>query len=413
MLSTLDIWSEVGSDDFQLPEVLPEAGTPVADPGQAQVGNGGQDSRSKPGTDAASQVRPSGTGGVASGGGGPSMEDENKTTGTGRGSPKGHKGGKPGDSDKRGIKGGGGDLELPEWLSWIDTALDGAQTGLDVVGMIPGLGEIADGLNGLLSLIRGDYAGAALSFAAMIPFAGWAATAGKFGRKAVGAIAGSSSVVSKYGDDVAQAARKHTKSSDSLETMTGTLDPGDFNSRHIPIENSTLPEYSQMDFANMTDSGYEKFFDVACSPSSGAMVYATAKKGEYENGELRELAKKLAGPDFMKLHEDGVLSSDIAPALRDLGLDASNQSWAPLQSILNLVGNENNPTIAILSVQRQIDLKRHPNAAHSVVVDYITRFDDIDYVAIRDPQKPLGKIAYFVEVDELINKYKGATIINY
>ncbi len=34
---------------------------------------------------------------------------------------------------------------------------------------------------------RGDYAGAALSAAAMIPFAGWGATAGKFGRTAANA----------------------------------------------------------------------------------------------------------------------------------------------------------------------------------------------------------------------------------
>jgi len=63
--------------------------------------------------------------------------------------------------------------------------MNGVQTGLDVVGLIPGAGEIADGANALISLGRGDYKGAALSGAAMIPFAGWGATgaklAGKFG----------------------------------------------------------------------------------------------------------------------------------------------------------------------------------------------------------------------------------------
>lgn len=62
-------------------------------------------------------------------------------------------------------------------------ALDVTQVGLDVVGLVPGLGEIADGANGLISLGRGDYVGAGLSFGAMIPFAGWGATATKFGRK--------------------------------------------------------------------------------------------------------------------------------------------------------------------------------------------------------------------------------------
>lgn len=59
------------------------------------------------------------------------------------------------------------------------------QLALDVVGLIPGLGEIADGLNCVICLARGDYAGAALSAAAMIPFAGWAATGAKVGRKVV------------------------------------------------------------------------------------------------------------------------------------------------------------------------------------------------------------------------------------
>jgi len=61
--------------------------------------------------------------------------------------------------------------------------LDNVQIGLDVVGLAPVVGEIADGINGVISLARGDYVGAALSFAAMIPFAGWGATAGKGARK--------------------------------------------------------------------------------------------------------------------------------------------------------------------------------------------------------------------------------------
>lgn len=65
------------------------------------------------------------------------------------------------------------------WEKWADAT----QTALDVVGLIPGLGEIADGVNGVISLARGNYADAALSFAAMIPFAGSAATAIKLGKK--------------------------------------------------------------------------------------------------------------------------------------------------------------------------------------------------------------------------------------
>ncbi len=55
--------------------------------------------------------------------------------------------------------------------------LDGVQTGLDVLGMIPAFGEISDGINALIYLARGDYLNAGLSAGAMIPFAGWFALA--------------------------------------------------------------------------------------------------------------------------------------------------------------------------------------------------------------------------------------------
>ena len=64
-----------------------------------------------------------------------------------------------------------------------NTILDWIQTGLDVVGLIPGPGEIVDGVNGLISLGRGDYVNAGLSAAAMIPFAGWGSTGGKMALK--------------------------------------------------------------------------------------------------------------------------------------------------------------------------------------------------------------------------------------
>ncbi|MGU2293282.1 hypothetical protein ACSEQ4_30820, partial [Pseudomonas aeruginosa] len=73
-----------------------------------------------------------------------------------------------------------------------DKILDGLQLGLDVVGLIPVVGEIADLANAGISLARGDYAGAALSLVSAIPFAGWLGTAGKaarYGSKAVEATA--------------------------------------------------------------------------------------------------------------------------------------------------------------------------------------------------------------------------------
>lgn len=62
--------------------------------------------------------------------------------------------------------------------------LNGIQTGLDVLGLIPGVGEFFDEANALINTTRGDYVYVGLSAAAYIPFSGWAATVGKLANKA-------------------------------------------------------------------------------------------------------------------------------------------------------------------------------------------------------------------------------------
>ncbi|MCD0488054.1 hypothetical protein LPB86_07425 [Pedobacter sp. MC2016-14] len=63
---------------------------------------------------------------------------------------------------------------------YVRNIADEIQESLDMVGLLPGVGEFADGTSGLISLGRGNYQAAGLSFAAMVPFAGWAATGGKY-----------------------------------------------------------------------------------------------------------------------------------------------------------------------------------------------------------------------------------------
>jgi hypothetical protein len=66
--------------------------------------------------------------------------------------------------------------------------LNWGQTGLDVAGLVPGYGEVADGVNALIYLARGDKGNAALSGLAMVPIFGWSATGGKLGIKGAKAI---------------------------------------------------------------------------------------------------------------------------------------------------------------------------------------------------------------------------------
>lgn len=65
-------------------------------------------------------------------------------------------------------------------MSWSELA----HSVLDVAGMIPGVGEIADVANGLLYLAEGNYVEAGLSLASAIPVAGNAIGAARIARKA-------------------------------------------------------------------------------------------------------------------------------------------------------------------------------------------------------------------------------------
>ena len=86
--------------------------------------------------------------------------------------------------------------------------LDATQTALDVIGLIPVAGEIADVISGTISLARGNYADAAMSFASAIPIVGSFIGGAKIVKKAVKIVdklednRGVYDLVVKHGDDI-------------------------------------------------------------------------------------------------------------------------------------------------------------------------------------------------------------------
>ena len=71
-----------------------------------------------------------------------------------------------------------GNQSLSDWI----------HGGLDVIGLIPVVGEVADGINAIYYLAEGDYVNAGISAASMIPIVGDAAKGGKYAVKAINAI---------------------------------------------------------------------------------------------------------------------------------------------------------------------------------------------------------------------------------
>ncbi len=89
-----------------------------------------------------------------------------------------------------------------EKTSAVGRGMDWLQGGLDVAGMAPAVGIIADALNTAISLGRGNWADAGLSAAAMIPIVGQGATAGKWIKNSL-----------KYSDEAASGLKSLSKSS--------------------------------------------------------------------------------------------------------------------------------------------------------------------------------------------------------
>jgi uncharacterized protein RhaS with RHS repeats len=79
------------------------------------------------------------------------------------------------------------------WSIW-----DIIQTGLDIGGSIPGIGEPLDLINGGISLMRGDYVNAGLSFVSMVPIAG--DIIGKGGKIGGAVVSAGSKVINKGRD---------------------------------------------------------------------------------------------------------------------------------------------------------------------------------------------------------------------
>lgn len=97
-------------------------------------------------------------------------------------------------SENKATEGSGMQSNKPEEKSWGNVIGHGI---LDVVGLVPVVGELADGANAAWYAAEGDYTNAALSAAAMVPFAGWGATGAKLGMKGYKSLSKTAKVVDK------------------------------------------------------------------------------------------------------------------------------------------------------------------------------------------------------------------------
>ncbi|WP_425616806.1 hypothetical protein NA78x_000463 [Anatilimnocola sp. NA78] len=104
--------------------------------------------------------------------------------------------------------------------------LDYMQTGVDVLGLIPVIGDTLDAINGAVYLLRGKPLDAALSAVAVIPIAGSGATLGKAARqyaKYADEIAGQIRVLKEMSEQAGKSGKVVTRSGE-LATQLGKLE---------------------------------------------------------------------------------------------------------------------------------------------------------------------------------------------
>lgn len=151
--------------------------------------------------------------------------------------------------------------------------LDSFQFGLDIAGLIPGFGEIADGVNGAIYTARGDELNAALSFSAMIPVVGMASTGGKLAVKGSKAI-GDAQDPSKVVDNVIDAPK-------SNDPYNGVKQASEYlQSQGVPrqFRKTTLESFEigtiKLDVADSNTYGL-RFYDDINATAKGRYLFET------------------------------------------------------------------------------------------------------------------------------------------
>ena len=174
--------------------------------------------------------------------------------------------------------------------------MDSIQLGLDIAGMIPAVGAVADLANAGIAAARGNYAEAGLSLVAAVPGIGQLAAAGKLGTKAEKTV--------KYGAKAAKAIAKTDKAADVAKLAAKHGDK---------IKVAAKGEVAEGDWINAAHSAVG-VFEVGKAVTTSRTVKAVKDSiGE----SLGDLGKNIKLKMMDKVEE-------VIPSGKNTGLELSN-----------------------------------------------------------------------------------------
>ena len=185
--------------------------------------------------------------------------------------------------------------------SWINQA---GHLALDIAGLVPGIGEIADGANAAWYAGEGDYKNAALSAAAMVPFAGWAATGAKLGMKGY------------------SKASKAVKGVDKLSNAGFTVGKKLFKSKAPKVTVNTITGLSQPFKSARFYSG-DRYDGVPKNSKGGSAGFdpTDSRKQDFINATKNEIAKNKKTKNTNSKKEGSSLGSSAGRQFYTPGLD--------------------------------------------------------------------------------------------
>ena len=182
--------------------------------------------------------------------------------------------------------------ENPTWSKSelaAEALLSVTQSGLDVAGMVPVVGEVADGLNGTIYLVRGDVTNAGISFAALLPVGGQAATGTRLAVKVAKGVESIAAPIAKNAGEVQKLVdftKMADKTIDGLKPGAKIIEEGTGSFRkvkgHHPMAKKAFEGangYNPRDAFSVSKKALDKF-DVAHGTITGKQnsLYTAWKK---------------------------------------------------------------------------------------------------------------------------------------
>ena len=203
-------------------------------------------------------------------------------------------------------------------------ALDWIQTGLDVGGLIPGLGEALDAVNALISLARGNPLEAVLSAISMVPGAGDAV--GK-GGKVILKVFGPALDMIKAAKPVGDIIKKIGP--DKVKKISGVITTvKDFAAKHGDTIKDIFKHVKSKDLDKLEKLAGFKVPSIAKSKVTSALEKVADKLPEAElDSVFKFLAKIDLGDKMMGRGDDE--EGTVSESLRKYGLTTSvyDESW--------------------------------------------------------------------------------------